>query len=117
MSTRTGLTPPKSGADVRVGREMGRDWGWVLARTQRAERLIAQPRIMEEVDRAICFVERLCEKNGIDVRDLEPDLEPTPTKARIRIRLNGFPCLACDGVGMVGNHLCSRCGGSGFRTH
>lgn len=117
--TRTGLTAPKGdGVDARVGRELGRDWGWILARTKRVERLLAQPEIMELADRVAEHIDRFCEIRELDPRDLEPDLAPTPTKEYMTLRLNGIPCAACGGKGMLRTYqLCPRCGGSGFQSH
>lgn len=117
-STRTGLTPPKTGSDIRVGRELGRDWGWILARTQRAERLLAQPAVMEMADELARYVDRYCVTEGLDTRDLEPDLAPTKTKTYMTIRLGGKPCAWCSGTGVLaGVQQCGRCEGTGHQTH
>lgn len=118
MSTRTGLTAPKDGLDARVGRELGRDWGWILARTKRAERLLAQPAVMELADELACYIDRYCTTVEVDPRDIEPDLAPTTTKTYITIRLNALPCMVCSGKGVLRNmQQCGRCEGTGHQTH
>jgi hypothetical protein len=86
--TRTSLTPPKEGINASVGREMGRDWGWVLARTRRVERLLAEPAVMELADELVRHCERFCAHEAIDMKDLQVDILPTRSKSYITLQLS-----------------------------
>ena len=88
LTSRTALTPPKEGIEASVGREMGRDWGWVLARTKRVERLLAEPAVMEMADELARHCERWCAHQEVPVKDLMVDILPTRSKSYITLQLS-----------------------------
>jgi hypothetical protein len=117
-TTKTGLTAPKDGLDARVGREMGREMGWLLRRTKRVEELLAVPEVMAMADELARHMERWSAEEGVAVKDLDVTILPTQTKTYVTIAFGARTCVPCHGTGRVGGegiNYCPACGGSGFR--
>jgi thioredoxin reductase len=117
LASKTGLTAPSEGLDARVGREMGREMGWLMRRTKRVEELLAEPAVMEMADRLARHMEQWARIEEVDVKDLEVTVLPSQTKTYIQIAFGARPCIACSGTGRLpdGVHYCPTCDGSGVR--
>jgi hypothetical protein len=113
--TKTPLTAPSEGTDARVGREMGREMGWLIRRTKRVEELLALPEVMKMASDLAEYMEHYCAIEQVEAKDLEITILPTQTKRYITIAFGAAGCKTCDGTGRVGNvgAYCPACDGAG----